>query len=249
MIVHNYTLSSGVVVGLSAVSSVELMVARGEIADPEVPRFHIVDQDRWVENPHHPEYLRGVEEANRRRGDVVFEALLRHGVTVALPKSDGWLRSLRRYSNGDPTVERLDTGVADDLKLLYLLVNAIQGESDVSAIVLGCCLVESRVLKFMRSLGLMRSGTNIDEAGLRFSIDTGIGAQAVALAGHTLVSPTEEYNACVHANLSWHRWRTLQYSIQFMEEAIAHHRVRRLVELHSSDAQQAESLRKARQKS
>ena len=234
---------------LKPVSSAELLLARMEIKDPEVPRFHIEAENRWVDNPHHPDYIEGMERASRRRGDAVFEELLRRGCEFSLPTNTGWLRSLRRYSGSDETLIRLDTGREDDLKLLYLLSSAIGGHEDVEKIVMGCCLIESRVHAFMRAAGLMRSGVYIDEAGLRHSVDTGIGSTSITIGGQTLVPVTDEYAAATAAYVNWHTWRSMKYSIQFMEETIAHYRIRRLVELHASDAQQAESLRKAKSKS
>lgn len=220
-----------------------------DIKDPEIPRFHIESENRWVDNPHHPDYINGMEEANRRRGEVVFEELLRRGCIVFLPTADNWLRSLRRYAHGDPLFARLDNGDEGDLKLLYLLAHAIEGQEDVKQIVENCCLIESRVQSFMRASGLMRGGVYIDEAGLRHSVDTGIGSSTITIGGHTLVSVTDEYAACVAANMNWYKWRSMGYPISFMEETIAHYRIRKLVELHASDAQQTESLRKAKSKS
>jgi hypothetical protein len=116
------------------------------------------------------------------------------------------------------------------------------------SIVDGCCLIEERVLEFMRLVGLTRNGTYIDQAGLRHSVDTGIGGQAVSIAGRTLVSAIDEYNAAVAAQLSWYKWRNCGYTIEFMEEVVAYNRLHRLIELHSNDAQQTEAARIANRK-
>lgn len=243
-------LSSGIRLVIKPVSGIILQRAQADVPEPEVPRFYIQEQDRWVDNPHHPDYATALQDAAQRRAEVALQALIRQSCQVVggIPEDDRWLRLIRRYKEEDTLLASLDLEDEDDYRFYYILREGIRESEDVDKIVEASCLCEEAVKSFIRTIGVTRNGAPIDEAGLRHSLSTGIDGRALAIGRHLLVSPTDEYAACTGSGLSWWQWRNSGFDLEFMVETVACYRVRKLVETHVSDAQQSESEKKAKKR-
>jgi hypothetical protein len=70
------------------------------IPDPPVPVVVLEEEQREEENPNDPAYLQALEDAQRRRGVAIIEALCLFGVELldGLPEDDKWRRRLEFYA-------------------------------------------------------------------------------------------------------------------------------------------------------
>lgn len=224
--------------------SVVLMSQIG-IADAEVPRFFIQAQNRWVDNPHSPDYAADQRRVAIERAEAALRCVVRQGCKAKLPEDQRWLQHLTRW--GDPLLDTLDMHDPDDVQYLYILREAIGDSGDVDTLVKNCCLVEGEVEKCMEVVGVTRNGSPIHKLGLKHGVQTGIGHRMIVIGESVLVHPSEEYSACTHSGLDWWQWRDGQYSLAFMTETVAYYRIDRLTENHAKDAEATEAERKARQ--
>lgn len=242
--------STGVWLDCLPVSGAAIQQTQADIPDPEVPRFFIESQNRWVDNPHHPDYIEAQKRVARERAEASFSSVLKLGCKLSkgLPKNDRWLRLLLRYEARDPLVEEADLDNPESLESLYIAKEAIGSADDVHRIVRACCLCEEEVIKYIKRIGVLRHGVSIDEAGMRHTIQTGIGYRTLAVGDALLVHPSEEYTACTESGLSWWQWRNGEYTLGFMVETIAYYRINRLTNNHTEDARQTEIERKMKKK-
>jgi hypothetical protein len=91
------TLSTGVQVRLHAVSGSLVEDVKDAIPEPKVPVVYIEAKDREEENPSDPNYIKAMEEWQRKRGDAVLDALLTFGVELldGVPEDGKWLKGLK----------------------------------------------------------------------------------------------------------------------------------------------------------
>lgn len=244
------TLSSGVKLEVKPISGIVLQRAQMVVPDAEVPKFFIQDQNRWVDNPHHPDYEQALRDAALAKAEVALHTLVRKACKVVdgLPEDDRWLRLILRYEAEDTLLEKFNLAHPSDLRVFYILREAVRESEDIDKIVKASCLCEESVKEFLRSFGIFRQGVSIDEASLRHPLNTGIDSLPLAIGRHLLVSPADEYSACTGSGLDWWKWRSGQYSLSFMIETIASFRIRRLIETHAKDAEQTEQERRAKKK-
>jgi hypothetical protein len=127
---NNFTLSTGVAVKLSPVSSSLVEQMKGAIKMPPVPRVWIEAKEREEENPNDPRYIEEVEEVNRKRADAIFDALCMFGVELVdgLPEDTTWIKKLRMLERQ----RLLDLSGFDleddfDLEFLYKRYVAVAG--------------------------------------------------------------------------------------------------------------------------
>jgi hypothetical protein len=236
-------LGSGAQIETRVVSGLDLRRAQLRIPDPPVPKSYIRSRDTWEDNPMHPDYLAAQKRVAIQRAEIVGLELVRIGCTLLtpLPPDDGWLRRILRYGIAADLIASLDLSRQEDLRLLYLSVECLRGSQDMAQIVAATVITENEIKESLRLLGIVRNGEYIDEAQTRHSIETGIGSQAIGIGQYQIASPIDEYSACIEANMRWDDWRNGKYEKRFMVETMALSRVRKLIEMHSNDAQQTEA--------
>jgi hypothetical protein len=125
------TLSTGVVVRLSPVSSSLVEEMKAAIPMPAVPVVYIEEKEREEENPNDPRYMAAVEEVHTERADAMFDALVMFGVELpdGLPEDDTWLRKLKLLEKRTP-LDLSGFNLKDefDLEFLYKRYVAVAGE-------------------------------------------------------------------------------------------------------------------------
>jgi len=124
------TLSTGVVVRLSPVSSSLVEELKAAVPMPAVPVVFIAEKEREEENPNDPRYIEAVEEANRKRADAIFDALCIFGVELVdgLPEDDAWLKKLRLLEKRAALdLSGFDLEDEFDLEFLYKRYVAVAG--------------------------------------------------------------------------------------------------------------------------
>ena len=124
------TLSTGVVVRLSPVSSSLVEEMKAVIKMPPVPVVWIEAKEREEENPNDPKYIEDVEEVNRRRADAIFDALCIFGVELVdgLPEDALWIKKLRLLERrGMLDLSEFDMEDEFDLEFLYKRYVAVAG--------------------------------------------------------------------------------------------------------------------------
>lgn len=244
MLGNKITCDTGVVLTIAPVSSSAIQQSQSGISDPEVPKFFIADSNRWVDNPHHPDYAVAQRNVAAQRAEAALRCVVRHGCKVTLPKNQSWLRQLIRWE--DELLDSLDLQNQTDVIFLYIMREAIGSAEDIRLIVRNACLCSTDVETKMKEIGILRNGSDIAEVGLRHRLDTGIGYKVLAVGDMALVHPSEEYAACTHSGLSWWEWRNSGFDHEFMIESLALYRLDRLVDSHAKDAEASEIERKNR---
>jgi len=244
-------LGSGAQVETRTVSALELRRAQARIPDPPVPKSYIKSQDRWEDNPMHPDYIAAQRRVAMQRSEMVGVELVRLGckLLTPLPQDDSWFRRVKRYGIAKDLIDNLNLDDPDDLALLYLAVECMRGSVDMERIIAATVITEAEIREAVRLLGILRNGEYIDEAHTRYSIDTGIGSQAITIGTYQIVSPIDEYESCIDSGMSWADWRQGKYEKRFMVEVIGINRVRKLIDMHRNDAQQAEAEKNSNRKS
>lgn len=112
------------------------------IKDPQPPMWYNKEYEREEPNLSHPDYLAGLEEANRQRGIAAMDAMVMFGVELidGVPEDDTWLKKLRfmeKHGMIDLSGYNLDDPL--DQEFLYKRYVAVDSEiitkiSEVSGI-------------------------------------------------------------------------------------------------------------------
>jgi hypothetical protein len=91
------TLSTGIKAKFVAVPVWLIEEALVAIKDPPVPVQEIEGKKHPVPNPNHPDYVKGLKEAETRRASAALDVLVLFGVELidGLPDNDLWLRKLQ----------------------------------------------------------------------------------------------------------------------------------------------------------
>jgi hypothetical protein len=124
------TLSTGVVVELTPVSSSLVEEMKSSIKMPPVPVVWIEAKEREEENPNDPRYIDAVQDVERRRADAIFDALCTFGVELVdgLPDDDLWIKKLRLLERrGVLDLSGFDLENEFDLEFLYKRYVAVAG--------------------------------------------------------------------------------------------------------------------------
>lgn len=93
---NTVTLPNGVKVRINPVGAALISDVTSRIKDPEIPVVYIADKERNEPNPNDPNYLRGLEEANQKRGIAMIDTLVMFGVELldGIPEDDEWMKKL-----------------------------------------------------------------------------------------------------------------------------------------------------------
>jgi hypothetical protein len=125
-----FALSTGVRVRLRPVSSSLVEEMKGAIKMPDVPVVWIEAKEREEENPNDPRYIQAVEEANSKRADAIFDALVTFGVELVdgLPEDETWIKKLKLLERrGKLDLSGFDLNDDFDLEFLYKRYVAVAG--------------------------------------------------------------------------------------------------------------------------
>jgi hypothetical protein len=102
------------------------------IKDPQVPMWHNPDKDRDEPNPNDPNYLAEIEEAKRKRGVAMIDAMVMFGAELVggLPNDDRWLKKLQFLAKrGQLDLEGYDLSDELDLEFLFKRFIALDNEA------------------------------------------------------------------------------------------------------------------------
>lgn len=221
---------------VTRISNIDIFSAdiSGTMPEPQVPKFYIEEQDRWVDNPDHPTYHAALSVYYANRTFALFDYILRNYVRVVDKNKINIPRNIiKLYPDED----------VEFLFLKHILFEDIlDGESMINLIT----LTETRVYPIFKSIRILRNGMDIHSHDVKNTVNTNIDYEPLIIAGHQLVHPLDEYNACVSSNISYVDWVNNQYDLDTMAKAIALYRINKIVEIHSGDAAQIESEKKSR---
>lgn len=112
----------GVKYRLRAVAPALMDAVTNKIEVPTVPLWHNPEMDRDEPNPSHPDYIKALDEANRRRGIATYDALVMFGIELAegLPEDRLWLKKLKfMEKHGQLSLGEYDLEDDFDLEFLY----------------------------------------------------------------------------------------------------------------------------------
>jgi len=127
------TLSTGVRVRLSPVSPSLIAEISASVKYPVVPRI-VMEDGREIENPNHPDYIRGCEETDSKRAARVLEAITMFAFELVdgLPEDEGWMRRIQILSKrGSVDLNGIDLKDPIDREFAYKKYIAV-GNEDIS---------------------------------------------------------------------------------------------------------------------
>ena len=101
-----------------------------EVKNPPVPMAWNADKERDEPNPHDPDYLRAMAEADEKRSMAGLDAALLFGVELldAMPEDDRWLRKLHRLGI------HVDAGDEIEKELAFLRYIVFSASEDLALI-------------------------------------------------------------------------------------------------------------------
>lgn len=205
------------------------------VPKPQVPKYYYDAQDRWIDNPNHPIYQAALHFNFIGKTLGVFDVIIDKCINLSNKNDISIKKSIIR-ENPDKTEE-----------FLFLKYYVLTNDIDKSELINEILLTETAVYPIFNSITILRNGFNIHETNLRHSIPTGIEYKPFVVAGHQLVHPIEEYNACVESNINYMDWINCRFSIEQMAQTIAIYRLNRIVEAHSNDAKESYQESKSKQ--
>jgi len=88
-------LSTGIPAMIVPVGATLIEEVVSHIPDPEVPMWHNPDKNRDEPNPNHPDYLKALQDTQRKRSIAAMETLLVFGLSVLMPQDDAWIDKLK----------------------------------------------------------------------------------------------------------------------------------------------------------
>jgi len=116
------SLPGGVTARIVPVSAALVDEVSSSVKDPEVPEVYDEEREKDFPNPNDPTYLRGLEEASRKRGIAAIDAMVMFGVELVdgLPENDAWLKKLVYMSKRNlVNLDGYDLEDELDLEFLY----------------------------------------------------------------------------------------------------------------------------------
>lgn len=209
-----------------------ILFERPNLVEPQVPKFFIQSQNRWVENPSHPDYVEGLALFQVQVANYAFNKLLENITlkdnSVLLNKE--WRKIYKRI---------LQTSKDSEINevVLFLKNFLIVDDNIKTEIINTVCLTETKVYEFFERFTITRFGENIHKVDLTNTINTGIAYTPVVIGKDLLVNPLDEWTACTSSNMNWERWLNNEYSLDVMALTIAVQRLNKLTQLHSDDEQ------------
>lgn len=212
--------------------------------EPKIPMYYLDDQDKWVENPHHPLYHDALSVYATRKELIVFDTLLHMAVIFdeGYLLNAEWKRQLEMLSLQEVLP------LYPDEKFSFLKYFALTEEEDKGNLTKNVLLTESLVYRTFSSIHVMRDAQPIHSAPLKNSVDTRIETQPIVIGGQQLVNPLDEYQACISSNMDWASWIRCEYSLPEKAATLALYRLNKIRDIHSEDAVQLEMERKNKTK-
>ena len=115
-------LPSGVQIKILPVSATLLDEMSSRVVDPEPPMVYIEAKDREEPNPSDPEYIKQLEENERKRNVAAFDIMAMFGIELVggLPSDDSWIKKLKmmeRMGHIDLSSYNLDDEL--DIEFMY----------------------------------------------------------------------------------------------------------------------------------
>jgi hypothetical protein len=226
-------LTNTITVLVKRIPNIELLHTEDDFPIPKPPSFYIEEQDRWVDNPDHPDYHSAMQLRQVSQAYAVYDTIIEKAVTF----SGDYLSLLTR--------QELKLYVAEQEQ--YKFIVSKYG-LDTKIIELAI-LTENAVQAVLNRMAITRNGTNIFDVPITNALNTSI-VVAPLLVGETgiqAVHPMDEFACVKSANgISWEKWINGEYSLPYMATTIALYRASQVIELHINDAQQIESERKSK---
>ena len=209
-----------------------LLFEKPDFVAPQVPKFFIQSQNRWVENFDHPDYVEGLQVHQARVANFAYENLLRRvnlvdSTVLEVTQWKNIYRRLRQVGNEENEPEEylyFKYFLFADKKLQQQLINC-------------CCLTESSVLSNFDRITIQKFGENIHTVKPTNTINTGIEYDPIIIGNDVLVNPIDEWNACTKSNMDFGRWVNNEYPLSVMSLTVALFRLNRLTEMHAEDEQ------------
>jgi hypothetical protein len=195
-----------------------------ELSLPDVPKFFIERQNRWVENPHDPNYTQALEIYEINKSKLIVDILLTTCVKVDTKQFDS--KSVNR-------IKRLN--LDEDLNLALLKYVVLKSQTNTNILIKKLLLTEALVYNYISLLTVTRNGIDILEHNLRNDTNVDIQISPITVGAFELVNPLHEYTSCVETGLNWNDWLNNKYELNVMAYTVAMYRLNKLIEIHTND--------------
>lgn len=215
-----------------------LLFDKPAIVEPQIPKFFIQSQNRWVENPSHPDYVEGLQLYQVQLANYAFNLLLKKIKLCdnSILNNKSWKKIYKRIIQSSDEKED---------EIFLFLKNFIFDNDEAKVEVINkICLTETKVYHYFERFVITRFGENIHKVDLTNTINTGIAYNPVIIGKDLLVNPIDEWTACTKSNMNWDKWLNNEYSLETMALTIAIQRLSKLTELHSEDEQAKQQNKK-----
>jgi hypothetical protein len=129
---RDITLPTGDEAVLMPVSASLIDAVTSEVKDPKPPMWYNKDADREEENFNHPDYIKGLEDAKRRRGIAALDAMVMFGIELVdgVPEDDRWLQKLQFMAKrGMLSLDGYDLSDPLDKEFLYKRFVAVDNDT------------------------------------------------------------------------------------------------------------------------
>jgi len=125
------TLSTGVEAILTPVASTLIQDVMSEVQDPPVEMWY--NKEKEIDEPNylHPDYVRAMEQAERKRSDAALDAVILFGVKLVngVPEDDAWIKQLRYLEKrGRINLDAYDLDDEFEREFVYKRYVAVAGD-------------------------------------------------------------------------------------------------------------------------
>ena len=210
---------------MTRVSNTTLYTISSTITKPEIPKYYIEEQDRWVENINSPDYHQALQLYELSKGDAALNFII-----------DNYeIEEEHEINIKQKLMLELMRGSDESLEFAYKKYIIFGG--GLAELVNSVCLTEYRVYRYFAPLQATanRSGVDLLEYDLKFSINIATNMQPIHLAGMQLVHPLDEMVCCIDNNINFIEWNRNSYTLDEMAQVVAIWRLNKIVESHKSD--------------
>lgn len=131
---NTYQTADGVKYRLMPVSAALLDAVTSKIKNPDVPMVYNKDMERDEPNPMHPDYLSALNDANRKRGTAMYDAMVMFGIHLldGVPEDDGWITRLQ-YMERRGLIDLSEFDLQDPMDIEFVYKRYILSSSEMVA--------------------------------------------------------------------------------------------------------------------
>ena len=237
-----YVTNAGYKLETNTVPNFEIFqyMSKQKIITPKPPRYTL-DDGREIDNEFHPLYADALVVMDLARHNAVLNGLITLCMKL-VDKSEIEAYRVPYEAQKSLSDEKLS------LEAWFIKYIALDSYDDLNYLTQHLILTETSVSAIFSSIRVTRGGQDVANVSLKNAINTGVSTDTIVIAGHQIVNPLDEINACRFSQMEWQKWLRDEYNIEEKASAIALYRLDKIVDSHNNDAVQIYQEQQARKK-